>query len=126
MSKPSFLSIIKLPLNAVTDIKFEKSLGLDISRVFYVISLGVQAVSAIAALGWGLLLGLGMLLNTTTEYDYYSDSWEDKFSPNGLGFLVILATLIVVPVVTVLGVLATRWVYEIYNAFIQTAQNTKK
>jgi hypothetical protein len=126
MAKTSFQSIIKLPLNAVTDIKFEKSLGLDISRVFYVLSLASIAISAIVSIVWGFILGLALIFNTTVEYDYYNDEYTDVLNTNPFGFLIIIGTIVVVPLATVFSVLLVRWAYEIYNAFIQTAQNTKK
>ena len=116
------MNFFKLLRVAITDTNFNQSLGIQISRIFYMASLVWHALVAVGGLITGLYFGITMLLPRT----YGSFGYVFTAPGNPLGILVVLATLVIVPVVTVLGVLVSRYSYEWYNAVIHTAENTKR
>ncbi|MEN9731795.1 MAG: hypothetical protein RL488_1105 [Actinomycetota bacterium] len=122
------MSFIKMFTVAITDLNFKQSVGVQISKIFYLLSLVWHGLSALGALGFGLFTGITMAVGTeTSEYDSYYDEWYTTGHPgNPLGILLALATLVVVPLVTFVGVLVSRYVFEWYNAVIHTAENTKR
>jgi hypothetical protein len=121
------MSFIKMFTVAITDLNFKQSVGVQISKIFYLLSLVWHGLSALAGLGAGLYFGITTAVgNQTREYDFYYDTWYDSGRPgNPIGILLVLATLVVVPLVTFVGVLVSRYVFEWYNAVIHTAENTK-
>ena len=122
------MSFIKMFTTAITDLNFKQSVGVQISKIFYLLSLIWHGLAALGALGFGLIYGISMALgNETSEYDAYYDEWYTSGHPgNPFGILIALAALVIVPLITFVGVLVSRYVFEWYNAVIHTAENTKR
>ena len=122
------MSFIKMFTVAITDLNFKQSVGVQISKIFYLLSLVWHGLSALAGLGAGLYFGLTTAIGSErTEYNSYFEEYFTYGKPgNPIGILLVLATLVVVPLVTFVGVLVSRYVFEWYNAVIHTAENTKR
>ena len=122
------MSFIKMFTVAITDLNFKQSVGVQISKIFYLLSLVWHGLFAIGGIGFGLYTGITMAIGTQTqEYDPYIDEWYTTGHPgNPFGIVIALAAVVLVPILTVVGVLVSRYVFKWYNAVIHTAENTKR
>ena len=116
---------------AVRDVNFKQSIGIQISKVFYVVSLLWIGLSAIGGLIAGIYLGAVMFAPGSFDWsDIYLQAVFPPYetfmdgNPAGGAFVIVLSFL-VVAFATIIGLLVSRYVFEWYNAVIHTAENTK-
>lgn len=94
------------------DLKFEHFITRKIAGVFYAISLGAIGLFSIVALGAGIFNAIKSMTS------YYGSPAE--------GFLTLIVTLIIVPVLAFVSVILTRLLFESSVALVTVAENTKK
>lgn len=95
--------------SALFDVSFRTFITRRLASVFYVVGLIAIAIGFIVYLASGLFNGIGLLgLNV------------------GAGISLIIATLILVPLVTFISVIILRFVIEAVVALIAIAENTER
>ncbi|GAA1986012.1 DUF4282 domain-containing protein [Microbacterium pumilum] len=95
--------------SALFDVSFRTFITRRLASVFYIVGLIAIAIGFIVYLASGLFNGIGLLgLNV------------------GAGISLIVATLILVPLVTFISVIILRFVIEAVVALIAIAENTER
>jgi hypothetical protein len=96
-------------LSALFDLSFRTFITRRLASVFYLVGLVAIAIGFLVYLFSGLISGIGAL----------------SFNP-GAGISLIVATVILVPIITFLAIITLRFIIEGVVALIAIAENTER